>query len=96
MGTGDHKRTSAHPMAAVSGQGRTTDSRPGSPTLDRSSDRGGFATLADQQGESVSKGKPKSVRNETAIDRKDNANTAKQQANKAELVEKMKGKIQGK
>jgi hypothetical protein len=44
----------------------------------------------------VSGGRPKSVRNETALDRKDNTNTAKQQAAKAQLVDKMRKKVQGK
>ena len=44
----------------------------------------------------MSKGESKSVRNATAIDRKDNANVAKQQAQKTDLVQKMKDKIAGK
>ncbi|WP_405612496.1 hypothetical protein [Streptomyces sp. NBC_01508] len=41
--------------------------------------------------------KPKSgVRNETAVDRKDSANTAKQQQQKRDLVAKMKAKTKRK
>ncbi|WP_281066870.1 hypothetical protein [Streptomyces inhibens] len=43
----------------------------------------------------MSKGRPKNVRHEIEADRKDNANTAKKQANKADLVQKMKDKIKG-
>ncbi|MEU9121943.1 hypothetical protein AB0C96_19130 [Streptomyces sp. NPDC048506] len=43
----------------------------------------------------MSKGRPKNVRFETEADRKDDANTAKQQTQKADLVQKMKDKIKG-
>ncbi|WP_267887860.1 hypothetical protein [Streptomyces sp. NRRL S-337] len=37
--------------------------------------------------------KDKGVRNENAIDRKDNANSAKQAAQKRDLVDKMRDKV---
>ncbi|MEU9126455.1 hypothetical protein AB0C96_42850 [Streptomyces sp. NPDC048506] len=44
----------------------------------------------------MSKGRPKNVRFETEADRKDDANSAKQAANKRDLVQKMKDKIKNK